>query len=751
MVKVREDYPCLDDGQVDLETWLNRIRQKVELFDDTLLRACQYIERLDQEVRRDDVWSSRTSSYLTGLAMADILADLHLDQESLVAAVLYRSVREEKVSLLEIQKMFGPDIAELIEGTLRMAVISQIMSPDIHGDALGSSPQQQLDNLRRMLVSMIDDVRVALIKLAERTFAIREVKDATEERRMRVAREVFDIYAPLAHRLGIGHIKWELEDLSFRYLEPQAYREIAALLDEKRLGRQEYIQNVIDLLKKELQRFAIQGEVTGRAKHIYSIWRKMKRKGIRFSEVYDVRAVRLLVPEVRDCYAALGIVHSLWRHIPREFDDYIASPKENGYRSLHTAVIGPQGKALEVQIRTFAMHEEAELGVCAHWHYKEGTQGGKDRSYEGKIAWLRQVLEWQEDVGESRAEDLASYFNQAIQDDRVYVFTRDGHVVDLQAGSTPLDFAYHVHTEVGHSCRGARVNGRMVPLTYTLSTGDQIEIITSKGGKPSRDWLNLSLGYLASSRAIAKVRHWFKAQDRDQNLDAGREILHRELERLGMARVDLETVAPRFNYKSGDDVLVAIGAGDIGLQQIVHTISEQLPITTPPLAEIPVKTPRARPDSHGVEIEGVDNLMTTLARCCSPVRGEAILGYISHGRGVVIHTSVCPELNRLREQDPDRIMAVSWSAEPDHQPYPVDVQVRAYDRTGLLRDITVVLANEHVNVTGVQTHTDKSSGLAFMRLVIEVGDLNTLGRVLGRIAQLPHVIEVRRVGQGETH
>ncbi len=746
MVKVREDYPSRADGSVDLDAWLQRIQLKVEVYDDSLLRACHYAEQVDKQAPRGDIWSARTSSYLTGLAMADILADLRLDQESLVAAVLYRAVREGKISLVEIEKNFGQDIATLIDGVQRMAIINQIMNPDRNREALGSTPQPQLDNLRRMLVSMIDDVRVALIKLAERTFAIREIKEANEERRQRVAREVFDIYAPLAHRLGIGHIKWELEDLSFRYLEPQAYREIAELLDERRLDRQEYIQNVIDILKRELNRFDIQGEVTGRAKHIYSIWRKMQRKGIRFSEVYDVRAVRLLVPHVRDCYAALGIVHSLWRHIPREFDDYIASPKENGYRSLHTAVIGPQGKALEVQIRTPSMHEEAELGVCAHWHYKEGTQGGKDRRYEGKIAWLRQVLEWQEDIGESRAEDLASYFNQAIQDERIYVFTRDGHVVDLQAGSTPLDFAYHVHTEVGHACRGARVNGRIVPLTYALSTGDQVDIMTHQGGTPSRDWLNPSLGYLVTSRAMAKVRHWFKMQDRDQNLEAGQDMLTKELERLDMSlgKIDLNPLAARFNLKSRDDLLVALGAGDVSVQQVVNLLADLQPRQQDLLPETLLRPSRRREESD-VVIEGVGNLMTTLARCCRPVRGESITGYITQGRGVTVHAAECPELRKLQEQEPERIVSVSWSVF-NHQPYPVDVFIRAYDRTGLLRDITAVLANERVNVTGVQTHSDKSDGTATMRLVIEVSDLDVLGRVLNRIAQQPNVIEARRIG-----
>ena len=452
MVKVREDYPVTEDGQIDLSCWIERINSRTELQDPEVLRqACLFAKEADEIYEREHLWNTRTSSYLTGLAMADILADLKLDQDSLIAAVLYRAVREEKTTLERITNVFGRDIAHLIDGVLRMATINQIINPNHHNQKFSQS-QNQLDNIRKMLVSMIDDVRIALIKLAERTFAIRELKDASPERQKRVAREIFDVYAPLAHRLGIGHIKWELEDLSFRYLEPDAYKHVANLLDEKRLQRDSYIQEVTKALREKLSQADIQAEVSGRAKHIYSIWRKMQRKHLGFHELYDIRAVRILVTEVRDCYAALGIVHSLWKHIPKEFDDYVATPKENGYRSLHTAVIGPEGKALEVQIRTSSMHEEAELGVCAHWVYKEGTKGNnKDTGYESKIAWLRQVLEWQEDMGETQIGELADQLSQAIRHERVYVFTRDGHVIDLEAGATPLDFAYSIHTEIGHA------------------------------------------------------------------------------------------------------------------------------------------------------------------------------------------------------------------------------------------------------------------------------------------------------------
>jgi GTP pyrophosphokinase len=752
MVKVRDDYPCTPDGQVDLDAWIRRLQTRVELHDVAeLRRACEFAERVDRESSaRANAWSARTSSFLTGLAMADILADLKLDQESLIAAVLYRGVREGKTTQAVIDREFGPDIAHLIDGVLRMAAISQVINPT--EKVLFGQSQQQLDNVRRMLVAMIDDVRVALIKLAERTFAIREVKDASPERRARVAREIFDIYAPLAHRLGIGHIKWELEDLSFRYLEPDAYKQIAQLLDEKRLQRDEYIQNVIRTLKEMLGRMGMQAEVTGRAKHIYSIWRKMQRKKISFNEVYDVRAVRVLVPEVRDCYAALGVVHSLWKHIPREFDDYIATPKENGYRSLHTAVIGPQGRPMEVQIRTFSMHEEAELGVCAHWVYKEGAHAakgmGKDAGYESKIAWLRQVLEWQEDMGDSQLEEFAEQLNHAIHDERIYVFTRDGHVIDLPSGATPLDFAYHVHTEIGHACRGAKVNGRIVPLSYKLQTGEQVEIMTAKGGTPSRDWLSSSTGFLNTSRAQAKVRHWFKMQDRDKNVSEGRDMLERELSRLALAldRHGLDQLAPRLNLRTGEDIMAAIGAGDLRISQVIHALGHRVENQGAQQELLPedlVGRSKSHAGHSPVIIEGVGNLLTHMAGCCQPIPGEPIVGYVTQGRGVSVHGRGCPEFMRLEADEPARVVDVQWN-QSEADVYPVDIHIRAWDRTGLLRDITGVLANEHVNVTSVQTRSDKQDGTATMQLTVEVGSLNALGRLLARIEQQPNVIEARR-------
>lgn len=595
---------------------------------------------------------------------------------------------------------------------------------------------------------MVDDVRVALIKLAERTCAIRAVKHADDEKRLRVAREVFDIYAPLAHRLGIGHIKWELEDISFRYLEPEQYKQIAKLLHERRLDREQYINDVMKQLRDELSATGIKADISGRAKHIYSIWRKMQRKGLQFSQIYDVRAVRVLVPEVRDCYTALGIVHTLWRHIPKEFDDYIANPKENGYRSLHTAVIGPDGKVLEVQIRTNAMHEEAELGVCAHWKYK-GTdaKGGSDH-YEEKMAWLRQVLEWHEELGDIGG--LAEQLKVDIEPDRVYVFTPDGHAIDLPKGATPLDFAYRVHTQIGHNCRGAKINGRIVPLTYSLHTGEQVEIITSKNGAPSRDWLNPNLGYITTSRARAKIVHWFKLQDREQNVAAGKAMLERDLSRLALAAVDFAKLAEKCNLKTVEDMYAALGAGDLRLAHAVNLAQQQVEPErgNEQLELIPRRASAPRPGKRGdIQIQGVGNLLTQMAGCCQPLPGDPIVGYITVGRGVSIHRQDCASVLQLEGREPERIIQVSWGPVPV-QTYPVDIVIKAYDRSGLLRDVTQVLLNERINVLAVNTRSNKEDNTASMQLTIEIPGLDALSRLLARISQLPNIIEARRNRSG---
>lgn len=743
MVQVRAHQPVNTDGSINLEAWLDHtVSVDMALDREALKEACEFAREAEQQyITTKSLGTEDASCFSTGLEIAEILADLKLDQDSLVAAVLYRGVREGQIPLAAVSQRFGPVVAKLIDGVQRMAAITASLSPR---QSLVLGTQTQVENLRKMLVAMVDDVRVALIKLAERTCAIRAVKGADEEKRNRVAREVFDIYAPLAHRLGIGHIKWELEDLSFRYLEPEQYKQIAKLLHERRLDRERFIADVMSQLQSELQATGINADISGRAKHIYSIWRKMQRKGLEFSQIYDVRAVRVLVPEMRDCYTALGIVHTLWRHIPKEFDDYIANPKENGYRSLHTAVIGPEGKVLEVQIRTHAMHEEAELGVCAHWRYKGTDVKSGSNHYEEKISWLRQVLEWHEELGDIGG--LAEQLRVDIEPDRVYIFTPDGHAIDLPKGATPLDFAYRVHTEIGHNCRGAKINGRIVPLNYSLQTGEQVEIITSKHGTPSRDWLNPNLGYVTTSRARAKIVHWFKLQARDQNVAAGRSLLERELNRLDLPQVDFDKLADKANMKIAEDMFAALGAGDLRLAQLVN-LAQQLVEPergNEQLELIPRKATGYKPGKRGdIQIQGVGNLMTQMAGCCQPLPGDAIVGYITQGRGVSIHRQDCASVLQLAGREPERIIQVSWGPVPVLT-YPVDIIIRAYDRSGLLRDVSQVLLNERINVLAVNTRSNKEDNTALMSLTIEIPGLDALGRLLGRISQLPNIIETRR-------
>ena len=743
MVKVRDVHKLIEGDDVNLQHWLQRLNEKVEISDpDGLMKLAELSCSLEQNTPTGkNLWAEGASSFHTGLEMAEILADLHMDTDCLKAAVIYRAVREGQTTLGDVVAIAGEGIANLIDGVLQMAAISAVMNADKRM-VLGQS-SNQLENLRRMLVAMVDDVRVALIKLAERTCAIRAVKDAPEQKKQKVAREVFDVYAPLAHRLGIGHLKWELEDLSFRYLQPHAYKKIARLLDEKRLDREGYINSVIDSLQTSLVSVGIDGEISGRAKHIFSIWRKMKRKRIDFYQVYDVRAVRVLVPEVRDCYAVLGIVHNLWQHIPKEFDDYIAAPKENGYRSLHTAVLGPDGKVLEVQIRTQNMHDEAELGVCAHWRYKEGDTKSRE-SYEDKITWLRQVLEWQEELGDTDVSSVISQFSEDIIEERVYVFTPDGHVVDLPQGATPLDFAYHVHTEVGHRCRGAKVNGRIVPLSYNLKTGEQVAIIKGNEERPSRDWLNPSLGYLSTARARAKAIHWFKRQDRSQNITDGKAILDKEFHRLDVGKVDLESLTDSFNVKSVEDIYASVGAGDLRVGQVLNVIQSSIE-SEPEQGILPfdLRKPEVNKSDTDFTVDGVSNILTNIAGCCKPVPGDDVIGYVSYGRGVTVHRDDCVELKRLMESDQERLVEVNW-AKRDDRVYSVEIYIKAYDRQGLLMDVTSAISHEKVNLTAVNTSSDHGAGTAIMLLTVEVPSLERLGGLLGKINQLPNVVEVRR-------
>jgi GTP pyrophosphokinase len=740
MVTVRKDQPLTDNGRLDAEQWLQLLSDKVTIQDVAQIRyACHLAEEAQFDSGfGENTWPDGYGCMNVGIEMAEILADLQLDQDTLVAAIIYRAVREGRISIDRVRTEISETVANLIEGVLKMAAIGTLVSPT-NKIVLGQQ-QSQMDNIRKMLVAMVDDVRVALIKLAERTCAIRAVKNAARERKMRVAREVFHVYAPLAHRLGIGHIKWELEDLSFRYLEPLSYKRIASLLEEKRLDRQRYLEDVIEMLQTSLRRMGIEAEINGRVKHIYSIWRKMQRKKIPFDQVYDIRAVRILVKDVRDCYAILGVVHSLWKHIPQEFDDYIASPKPNGYQSLHTAVLGPSGRTVEVQIRTFDMHEDAELGVCAHWLYKGTDTKSKQDAYEEKIMWLRQVLEWQDDMGS--LDGLGDELDLGVSQDRVYVFTPNGHVVDLPSGSTPLDFAYKVHTEVGHACRGAKVNGKIVPLNYKVQTGDQIKILTAKEAKPSRDWLNPDNGYLISGRARAKVQHWFKEQAREQNVIDGREMLLPELKKVSLQRIDIAQLAKQMNISDDEELYARIGAGDVRLGQVIHAAQSFLKPVAEEKAPLELSKPRLR-SNEDIQIQGVGSLMSNLAACCKPVPGDPIVGYITRGKGVSVHRQDCSNVLYLQKTDDERMISVDWGMEPTDT-YPVDIKITAYDRAGLLRDITLILANEGINLTAMNTHSDKSQSIATMVITAEISDLSDLSRVITKIDQLPNIIEAHR-------
>jgi len=670
------------------------------------------------------------------LAVADILVSLKLDPETVAAAILHDVVEDTEITLETIEKEFGAGVARLVDGVTKMQLID-FQS----GREKGKQEHAHAESLRKLLLAMAEDVRVVLIKLADRLHNMRTLSHLPEAKQRRIARETLDIYAPLANRLGIWQIKWELEDLAFRYLEPATYKDVARFLDERRVDRERYIEKAVGVIRAELDRAGIKAEISGRPKHLYSIWKKMRRKGLSFNELYDVRAVRIIVEKLADCYAALGVVHTLWRHIPREFDDYIATPKANNYQSIHTAVIGPEGKTLEVQIRTREMHEHSELGVASHWRYKEGARG--DALYDQKIAWLRQLLEWKDESTD--AGDFIDRFKSEVFQERVYVLTPQGDVMDLPQGATPLDFAYHIHTEIGNRCRGAKVDGRIVPLTYELKSGEQVEILTTARGAPSRDWLNPQLGFLRTSRARAKARQWFKQQNVEESIAAGRTALDRELHRLGVTSLSHDKLANAMRFEQVNDLLAAIGRGDVTPGQLAHRISEVAVPESPP-TEIAVAAPRRRrvgAPSDDVHIHGVGNLLTHMARCCRPAPGDAIIGFITRGKGVTIHRRDCTNILKLPAEKRARLIEVEWSSANDGT-YPVEIEVEAIDRSGLLRDITSILANEKISVDAVNTLSNKRDNTARMSLTLEIADVDQLSRILNRISQLPNVLEAHR-------
>jgi GTP pyrophosphokinase len=732
MVSVKTPHPPLSgQDQADVAAWLDALAGRYGPAEMAVIRqACEFAAPV-YAGSRDTVGATLFASVLGAAA---ILVEQKLDHETVAAALLYRMSEEDTDWLAKVEAAFAPGIAQLADGAARMGQIREYGAAEV-GDK--KAQQVQIESLRKMLLAMVEDIRVVLIKLAERTQLMRNLSQADEETRRKVARETRDIYAPLANRLGVWQVKWELEDLSFRFMEPELYKKIAKLLDERRVDREQYIAKVLAQLKAELARNGIEADVAGRPKHIYSIYKKMQRKNLDFSELYDVRAVRILVKDVKDCYTALGVVHGLWQPIPGEFDDYISHPKSNDYRSLHTAVVGPEDKAVEVQIRTHDMHHHAELGVAAHWRYKEG--GTQDAQFEEKIAWLRQILEWKEDVQD--AGELMEQFKTGLFQDTVYVLTPQGKVVALSRGSTPVDFAYHVHTDLGDRCRGAKVDGSIVPLTYELQNGQRVEILTVKQGGPSRDWLNPGLGYVKTSRAKAKIRHWFKHEHYEENAAHGREIVEREAHRLGLPLPNLEKFAQKFRFAKPDDFLAAVGRGEIGASQLSGAMQEEVPPKVEEEWRPPVPRPAVQAPAGGVLVQGVGNLMTTIAKCCKPVPPEPVVGFVTRGRGVAIHRRDCSNIRHLDEARRERLLAASWGGKGGAV-YEVDIDVEANDRQGLLRDISDVLTREKINVTGAST---VSRGLqARMRFTLQLADLDQLGRTLALIREVPGVSSARR-------
>lgn len=680
-----------------------------------------------------------------GERIAELLGILEADEQIVAAARLFPLLESGELAARDVEKRLGKKMARLCRELVKLSRF---------GLAKGWEPGQQLgvsqaDALRKMLLAIADDVRLVLVRIADQLCRLQMVKNASEEERRHVAIETRDVFAPLANRLGIWQLKWEMEDLVFRFLEPDMYKRIAGWLAERRVDREDYINRVIATIDEHLQGVKIDGQIRGRPKHIYSIYKKMQRKNVGFSHVYDVRAIRVLVDTVAECYAVLGIIHGNWPHIPGEFDDYIATPKGNNYQSLHTAVVGPEKKTLEIQIRTHEMDAHAELGVAAHWKYKEG--GGKtDESFLKKINWLRNLLE-PGDGGENTLEtqtDLIDQMQGEAFHDRVYVLTPGGDIVDLPQGATPLDFAYHVHTDIGHRCRGAKIDGRMVPLTHALTNGDNVEIITGKQTQPSRDWLIPQLGYLKSSRARAKARAWFRRQDREHNAAQGQAIFEKEVQRLNVEVPHITELAKDFGFAGATDLYVALGSGDVSNVDLVRAIEKRIAPPELPPALAPTRRSRKATagtgsESSDIRIEGVGDLLTVLAKCCQPVPPDAILGYITQGRGITIHREDCSNVNRLRVASPERLIDVSWAGQQT-QRYPVDVLIEAYDRPGLLKDLSTLLSVERVNILNVTVQTEPSTLEARVSMTLSIESLEELSRVMQRMGQLPNVLNVSR-------
>ncbi len=706
-----------------IEAWLLQCQQR-HIDHPLLKQACLYAQKLSENTISPYAENTLTQ----GLEMANELIELSCEPNTLAAAILYPSVYYQQTPAEELKLEFGPLITKLVVSAERMEGIHDISRET-------STHPQQLDNMRKMLLAMVDDIRIVLIKLAERVVILKNLKKCSEAQQYAIAKQTMDLYASLANRLGIGQLKWQLEDLSFRYLNKEQYFAISKALNMRRSEREVFIAGLMKTLENLLSLHHITHyEVTGRAKHIYSIHKKISRKQVGIEEIYDISALRILVPSIEDCYTALSAVHERFESIQSEFDDYIAHPKPNGYRSIHTAIKTEEGYQVEIQFRTFAIHEESELGVAAHWKYKEGSTD--KTSYEDKIAWLREVMDWQKEISDERTENVY----RKIFEDRIYVFTPNGDIFDLMAHATPLDFAYQIHTQVGHCCKGAKVNGKLVQLTHALQMGDQVEILTQKEPKPSRDWLNEEAGYLKTPAARAKVRHWFKQQNFAKNLEEGLILWEKATRHTAFKKADIQTVMKALNFKTVEDVLANIGSGHLQAITVVHALTEKKSDPSASTHSLPTTSPYKQkprvPQKSG-------NLLTQLARCCTPILGDEITGYITTGRGISIHKADCKNIQQSLRQHPQRVIPVTWEQAGVTQ-YSVQLFLEAQDRMGLIGDISAALSNEKISLQGLNSRLNKNTQLALIELSIDIPNKETLQKIIHRLEKIDSILAVRR-------
>jgi len=746
---------------VNFETLMSNLPSEYGVVDrEMITRAYEFAKLAHKDQKR-----ASGQPYITHcVAVAGILSELNVPPVIIVAGLLHDTVEDTGVTLEDLENEFGEDVAILVDGVTKLSNLPQVTQDDLHKlepseeeteHNFETPPEEQemyadkglrssradlkKETLRKTLMAMGDDVRIVLVKLADRLHNMRTLSYVPEHKQKRIAQETQDIFAPLANRLGIWRIKWELEDLSFRYVQPEEYKNIAEKLSEHRFNREEEVEQIVARLKTVMRDSQIEAEITGRPKHIYSIYRKMVDKDEPFEMVRDLRAVRLIVKDIPTCYMALGVIHTHWRPIPREFDDYIAAPKDNFYRSLHTAVFYDDSKPLEVQIRTLEMHQDAEYGIAAHWRYKE--KGQRDELYEQRINYFRKLMDWRRDVED--AEEFVNGMKSDVFEDRVYAFTPQGDIIDLPAGSTPIDFAYHVHTEIGHRCRGAKINGKLVSLDYRLKTGDMVEILTAKQGGPSRDWLNANLGLVNTQRSRSKIRQWFKKQDREINISTGKTAIEKEFARLDMGDINLDKLARQFELRSAENLYAAVGCGDISIKRVINKLSDLEEEILPPISDLVTPASR-RDDKNAVSVLGLKGLLTNFAKCCNPLPGDEIVGYITRGRGATIHRRDCPNILRMIDKDKERIVKVTWG-EPQ-KTFPVALEINAYDRQGLMWDVYSILNNEGINITA--NNQKIAHNIVTINMTLEVKNISQLSMILTRIENLPNVLDAHRLKPG---